>query len=140
MKFVHERLAVFRLAGEEEVRDAPGGECAPDEFQHRDKLGEDQDLVSFGEEGLALTLCLFALVLPWLVVPVIAGMVAAVYWIVTIGRRRRQHIADRQRLWRAEREAAEIAAGVRGWLARPTLNLRPHAGRSTKVRRAGRTS
>ena len=102
--------------------------------------GAGTPLASFAEEGLALTLCLFALVLPWLVVPVIAGMVVAVYRIVTIGRRRRQRIADRQRRWRAEREAAEIAAGLRGWLARPTLNLRPRAAKTTKVRRAGRTS
>ena len=51
MKFIDEGLAVFRLAGEEEVRDAAGGEFDADEFQHRDELGEDQNFVPLGHEG-----------------------------------------------------------------------------------------
>ena len=52
MKFIDEGLAVFRLAGEEEVRDGAGGEFVADQLQHGDELGEDQDFVTFGGEGL----------------------------------------------------------------------------------------
>ena len=51
LKFIHERLAVFGLAGEEQVRDAAGGEFGADEFEHRDELRENEDLVAFGDEG-----------------------------------------------------------------------------------------
>ena len=51
LEFIDEGLAVFRLAGEEEVRDAAGGEFDADEFQHRDELGEDQNFVPLGHEG-----------------------------------------------------------------------------------------
>lgn len=74
---------------------------------------------SFAEDALAFTFCLFALYVAWLVLPLLAIMAAAVYWIVTIGRRRRERKAEVQRRWRAEREAAEFAAGLVGWLAWP---------------------
>ncbi len=103
---------------------------------------------SFFEDGLALSLCVFALVIPLLVFPVLVGMGVGVYRIVTIGRRRRQRKAEEQRQWRKEREAAEVAAGLKGWLARPTRRLLARAGRNgngkdsetTKVRRYRRTS
>jgi uncharacterized membrane protein len=109
--------------------------------------GSGTALASFAEDGLALSLCLFALVMPLLVLPILVGMGFAVYRIVTIGRRRRQRIAERQRRWREEREAAEIAAGLRGWLARPTRRLLARAGLNgngkdpdaPKVRRYRRT-
>lgn len=51
MEFIDEGLAVFCLAGEQEVRDAAGGEFYADQLQHRDELGEDQNFVPFGHEG-----------------------------------------------------------------------------------------
>jgi hypothetical protein len=92
--------------------------------------GSGTPLASFTEDGVALSLCLFALVMPLLVLPVLVGMGIAVYRIVTIGRRRRQRIAERQRRWREEREAAEIAAGLKGWLARPTRRFLSRTGRN----------
>lgn len=85
--------------------------------------GSGIPIASFVEDGLALSLCVFALVMPVLVVPVLVGMGCGVYRIVTTGRRRRQRKAEKQRRWREEREAAEVAAGLKGWLARPTRRL-----------------
>lgn len=92
--------------------------------------GSATPLASFVEDGLSLSLCLFALVMSLLVLPILVGMGIAVYRIVTIGRRRRQRIAERQRRWREEREAAEMAAGLMGWLARPTRRLLARSGRN----------
>ncbi|MBN2177673.1 MAG: DUF4126 domain-containing protein [Demequinaceae bacterium] len=92
--------------------------------------GSGTPLASFAEDGLALTLCLFSLILPIVVLPVLIGMGIGVYRIVTIGRRRRQRLAEKQRRWRAEREAAEKEAGFRGWLARPTRRLRARVARN----------
>jgi uncharacterized membrane protein len=100
--------------------------------------GSGTPVASFAEDGLALTLCLFAVLFPPLVIVLLGGMGVAVYRIVTIGRRRRQRLTERQRQWRAEREAAEREAGFRGWLARPAKRLR-RAGRAadgTKSRAA----
>jgi uncharacterized membrane protein len=92
--------------------------------------GSGTPLASFAEDGLALTLCLFAVLFPPLVVLLLGGMGVAVYRIVTIGRRRRQRLTERQRQWRAEREAADREAGLKGWLARPTRRFMARAGRA----------
>jgi hypothetical protein len=80
--------------------------------------GSGTATASFAEDGIAVTLCWVAFVLPWLVLPALAGIVVAVYRIVTIGRRRRQRISEKQRRWREEREAADIAAGFKNWLTK----------------------
>ncbi len=102
--------------------------------------GSGTAAASFAEDGIAVTLCLFALVVPWLVLPMLAGMVAAVYRIVTIGRRRRQRIAEKQRRWREELEAADIAAGFKNWLARRRefLGRGTHNGKEEKNREGTR--
>jgi uncharacterized membrane protein len=86
---------------------------------------------SFAEDGIAVVLCFVALFLPWMVPVLLVAIVALVYWIVTIGRRRRERIKEKQREWRAEREAAEFAAGFRSWLTRRGLLSR------TPTRRVG---
>lgn len=91
--------------------------------------GSGTSQASFFEDGLALTLCLFAILFPPLVLVLLLAMAAASYRIVTIGRRRRQRLAEKQRLLRAEREAAEREAGFKGWLARPTRMLLARTGR-----------
>lgn len=91
--------------------------------------GSGTPVASFAEDGLALILCLVAVLFPPLVIPILVGMGVAVYRIVTIGRRRRQRLTEKQRQWRAEREAADREAGLRGWLARPAKRLR-RAGRA----------
>lgn len=62
---------------------------------------------SFIEEGVCVTLVAAAVLLPWVVPVLVAGMVVAVWRIVTIGRRRRETKAELQRRDRAAREAAE---------------------------------
>ncbi len=90
--------------------------------------GSGTAAASFAEDGIAVTLCLFAFVLPWLVLPALAAIVAGVYRIVTIGRRRRQRLSEKQRRWREEREAADIAAGFKNWLTK----RREFRGRGTR--------
>jgi uncharacterized membrane protein len=64
-------------------------------------------VASFIEEGVCVTLVAASVVLPHLAPVIVAGMVAAVWRTVTIGRRRRERKAELQRADRAQREADE---------------------------------
>jgi len=65
---------------------------------------------SFAEDAVAVGLSFSAILFPWLVVFALLAMGAAVYRIVTTGRRRRQRKAAVQAESRAKREAREREA------------------------------
>jgi flagellar biosynthesis/type III secretory pathway M-ring protein FliF/YscJ len=64
-------------------------------------------VASFAEDGVAVGLSFSAILVPWLVAFMLLAMGAAVYRIVTTGRRRRQRKAAGQAEDRAAREARE---------------------------------
>lgn len=69
--------------------------------------GTGSPIASFAEDAVAVGLSFSAILFPWLVVLALLAMGAAVYRIVTTGRRRRQRKAAEQAERRARREARE---------------------------------
>jgi len=69
--------------------------------------GLGSPVASFAEDGVSVGLSFSAILVPWLVALILLAMGAAVYRIVTTGRRRRQRKAAEQAESRAAREARE---------------------------------
>jgi uncharacterized membrane protein len=69
--------------------------------------GMGSPVASFAEDGVSVGLSFSAILVPWLVAVILLAMGAAVYRIVTTGRRRRQRKAAEQAENRAAREARE---------------------------------
>ena len=69
--------------------------------------GVGSPVASFAEDGVSVGLSFSAILIPWFVAIILLAMGAAVYRIVTTGRRRRQRKAAAQAETRAAREARE---------------------------------